>query len=160
MCILPQSKKSNSDIYLPKQHKVKSVVVQVAGGDGGRVLKYIPGGNVNYVNLLESSMATFLSFFLFLFYFLLYFWLHCIFVAVHGLPLVAASGGYSSLQSTGSRCTGFSSCVTQAQQLWRTGLVAPHHVGSSRNRAQTHVPCIGRWVLNHCSMGEVPGNIS
>ena len=50
------------------------------------------------------------------------------FVAARGLSLVAASGGYSSLQcadfslswlllwqSTGSRCAGFSSCGTQAQ---------------------------------------------
>ena len=37
-----------------------------------------------------------------------------------------------------------SSCGSQAQQLWRTGLVALQHVGSSRTRAQTHVPCIGR----------------
>ena len=58
----------------------------------------------------------------------IYFWLHWVFLAVRGLSLVAASGGYSSLQcgrfslqwllllrSTGSRCTGFSSCSTQAQ---------------------------------------------
>ena len=35
-------------------------------------------------------------------------------------------------------------------------LVAPWHVGSSRTRAQTHVPCIGRWILNHCATREVP----
>ena len=29
------------------------------------------------------------------------FWQHWVFVAVHGLSLVAASGGYSSLQCTG-----------------------------------------------------------
>ena len=39
----------------------------------------------------------------------------------------------------------------QAQQLWCTGLVAPQHVGSSQTRARTHVPCIGRWILNHCA---------
>ena len=31
-----------------------------------------------------------------------------------GFSLVAASGGYSLLQCTGSRCTGFSSCGTRA----------------------------------------------
>ena len=36
------------------------------------------------------------------------------------------------------------------------GLVAPRHVGSSRTRAWTCVPCIGRWILNHCSTREVP----
>ena len=31
--------------------------------------------------------------------------------------------------------------------MWLTGLVAPRHVGSSRSRARTHVPCIGRQIL-------------
>ena len=57
-----------------------------------------------------------------------FFWLRWVFVAVRGLSLVAASGGYCSLrsvgfslrwllllQSTGSRCMGFSSCSTWAQ---------------------------------------------
>ena len=68
------------------------------------------------------------------------------------------------LQSMGSRRTGFSSCGAWAQQLWlvgsrehrhqqlclagsrvqaqyvwRMGLVAPRHVGSSQTRAQTRV---------------------
>ena len=56
------------------------------------------------------------------------------FVAVHGLSLVVASEGYSSLwfsgfslwwllllQSMGSRHAGLSSCGTRAQQLWLTG---------------------------------------
>ena len=29
-------------------------------------------------------------------------------------------------------------------------------MGSSRTRARTHVPCIGRWILNHCATREVP----
>ena len=44
----------------------------------------------------------------------------------------------------------------QAQQLWFTGPVAPRHVGSSHTRARTRVPCIGRQILNHCAMREVP----
>ena len=36
------------------------------------------------------------------------------------------------------------------------GLSCLQHVGSSRTRAQTHVPCIGRWILNHCATREVP----
>ena len=40
--------------------------------------------------------------------------------------------------------------------MWHTGLVAPQHVGSSQTRAQTRVPCIGRWILNHCATREVP----
>ena len=67
-------------------------------------------------------------FFVCLFVLFIYFWLCWVFVAVCGLCLVAASGGYSSLRctcfllqwllllrSTGSRCPGFISCGTQAQ---------------------------------------------
>ena len=39
------------------------------------------------------------------------------------------------------------------------GLVAPRHVGSSRTRAPTHVPCIGRQILNHCTTREVPPSL-
>ena len=108
-------------------------------------------------------------FYIYTFIYLFIFWLCWFFIAVRGLSLVAASGGYSSLQcagfslwwllllrSTGSRRVGFSSCGTQAQQLRHTGLVAPRHVGSSRTRARTHVPCIGRRILNHCAIREVP----
>ena len=112
-------------------------------------------------------------------FFFFFFWLCWVFVAARGLSLVA-SGSYTLLQctgfslwwlvllrSTGSRRMGFSSCGVwtqqlwlagsraQAQQLWHTGLVAPWHVGSSRTRARTCVPCIGRWILNHCATREV-----
>ena len=86
----------------------------------------------------RSSILFYLFIFLntlinFLFYFI-YFWLCRVFVAAHGLSLVAASGGYSSLRhvgfsyqhvgfslrwllllwSMGSRPAGFSSCGMQA----------------------------------------------
>ena len=35
------------------------------------------------------------------------------------------------------------------------GLAAPQHVESSQTRDQTRIPCIGRWILIHCSTGEV-----
>ena len=38
--------------------------------------------------------------------------------------------------------------------MWRTGLVAPRHVGSSQTRARARVPCIGRQTLNHCPTRE------
>ena len=73
-------------------------------------------------------------FFFFIFIFFLHFCLCWVFVAAHGLSLVAASGDYSSvwctgfslqwlllLLSMGSRCTGFSSCGLWAQYLWLTG---------------------------------------
>ena len=69
----------------------------------------------------------FLNLFIYLLFILIFFWLCWVFVAARGLSLVAASGGYSSLRcagfslrwllslwSTGSRCTGFSSCGSQA----------------------------------------------
>ena len=34
------------------------------------------------------------------------------------------------------------------------GLVAPRNAGSSQTRARTRVPCIGRWILNHCATRE------
>ena len=56
---------------------------------------------------------------------------------------------------------GLSSCVSQALEsrfssLGARGLVALWHVGSSRTRAWSRVPCIGRWILNHCATREVP----
>ena len=43
-----------------------------------------------------------------------------------------------------------------AQLLWLTGLVASQHVGSSQRRDRTHIPCIGRWILNHCTTRGAP----
>ena len=40
--------------------------------------------------------------------------------------------------------------------MWLAGLVAPQYVGSSRIRAQTRVPRIGRRILNHCATREAP----
>ena len=91
------------------------------------------------------------------FYLFIYFWPCWVFIAAHGLSLVAVSRWWLLLlQSTGSRRADFSSCGTQAQQLWRMGLVAPRHVGSSQTKARTRVPCLGRWILNHCATREAP----
>ena len=131
--------------------------------------------------LLHSDVS---FFFFFLIHLFIYFWLHWVFVAALWLSLVAASGGYSSLWcasfswlwllllwSMGSRRTGFSSCGTQAQQLWFTGsraqaqqlwhmdLVALRHVESSRTRARTRVPCIGRRILNRCATREAHSDV-
>ena len=87
-----------------------------------------------------SSISTILSFFLLFFWpgyfiFLVYFWLRWVFVAACRFSLVAASRGYSSLrctsfslrwllllQSSGSRCAGFSSCGTWASVVVVHGL--------------------------------------
>ncbi|XP_067580499.1 myotubularin-related protein 8 isoform X2 [Pseudorca crassidens] len=78
------------------------------------------------------------------------------------------SMGHKFSQSTrASHCCGLSRCGTQgpdvqAQWPWLTGLATLRHVGSSRTRAQTHVPCISRRTLNHCATREahnVPFNL-
>ena len=56
------------------------------------------------------------------------------------------------LQSTSSRMRGL-------QWLWHTSLIALHYVESSWTRDRTHVPCIGRWVLNHRTLpGKSPSD--
>ena len=62
--------------------------------------------------------------------------------------------GYSSLQCAGSS-------LRWLLLLWSMGLVASWHVGSSRTRARTRVPCIGRrilpnflfWKISHLQKG-------
>ena len=118
---------------------------------------------IKYLYLFNFLILFFLKFI----YLFIYFWRHWVFIAARGLSLVVASGGRSLLRctafslwwllllrSTGPRRVGFSSCGTLAQQLWLAGLVAPQHVGSSKTRARTRVPCIGRWILNHCATRE------
>ena len=114
--------------------------------------------------------------------FIIYFWLCWVFIAVHGLSLVAASGGYSSLRcvsfslwwllllwSTGSRCTSFSSCSSRALERrlssCSAGSVAVAHglscsaaCGIFPDQGSNPCPRIGRWVLNHCATREVPGH--
>ena len=68
------------------------------------------------------------------------------------------SGVARGLQSVGS-AVWLAGCRAQAQQLWHMGLAAPRHVGSSQPRAQTHVPCIGRRILNHCATREAPKQV-
>ena len=41
--------------------------------------------------------------------------------------------------------------------MWHTGLVALQYVESSWTRDQTHVPCVGRWILNPWTTREVLG---
>ena len=123
-------------------------------------------------HLSVSPPIPFINVFFFLINLFINFWLHWVFVAARGLSLVTVSRGYSSLQcagfslrwllllwSTSSRRAGFSSCGTGVQQLWRVGLVAPRHVGSSWTRARTRVPCIGRRILNHCATRETHINV-
>ena len=56
--------------------------------------------------------------------------------------------------STDSRCTGFRSCSTWAQELWRLGLVAPHHVGLHRPGIQPTSPSLAGGFLFTESPGK------
>ena len=81
----------------------------------------------------------FVEVFLKIFNYFIYLWRCWVFVAAHGLSLVVVSRGYSSLQctgfslqwlfffllwSTGSRCTGFSSCGSRAPKSASSVVVA------------------------------------
>ena len=90
---------------------------------------------------------------------LIYFWLCCVFAALPGLSPVAASGATlpCDLQASHWR---FSCCGAWALNVWAkslccSGLAPLRHVGSSRTRNRTCVPCIGRWLPSHCSTREV-----
>ncbi|KAJ8797011.1 hypothetical protein J1605_001821 [Eschrichtius robustus] len=51
------------------------------------------------------------------------------------------------------------SLVYESKHMLSPLPVAPRHVGSSRTRARTRVPCIDRQILNHCATREVPGSV-
>ena len=76
--------------------------------------------------------------------------------AVHGLLIAVASlvaeHRLSALRLQWVRLTG---PRAEAQELWYTGLFAPWHVRSSLTKDRTHVPCVGRWMLTHCTTSEV-----
>ena len=81
-----------------------------------------------------------------LFYLFIYFWLRWVFVAAHGLSLVVASGGYSSLW-----CVGFS--LQWLLLLQSTGsrhvgsVVVAHGLSSCGSRALEHrLSSCGAWA--------------
>ena len=100
-------------------------------------------------------------------------WLCWVFLAAHGLSLVAANGGYFSVRGLlcsawASHCraslvaehrlSGMRASVAVARGLSNCGawaLVAPLTVGHSWTRDQTCVPCNGWWIFIHCSSREV-----
>ena len=66
----------------------------------------------------------------------IYSWLHWVLAAVHGFPSIWGA---------------------EAQSLGLLGLVAPWHEGfSSLTKDPNHLPCTGRWSLNHWTTREVP----
>ena len=95
-------------------------------------------------------MPTFLYKFIFIF---IYFWLHWVFVAAHGLSLVAASGGFSSLCGRGllfivraSHCSGFSCCGAQTLGT-RASVVVARRLSSCGSQALEHrLSSCGAWA--------------
>ena len=86
--------------------------------------------------------------------------------AARGLSLFVASRGSSSLScggfSCGARALGewASAAVSRGSilgsvTLWCADSVALQHVGSSRTRSRTRVPCIDRRILNHWTTRDV-----
>ena len=67
-----------------------------------------------------------------------FFWLWCVFIAVHGLSLVAESRGYSLAAEHGPLIVVAASVVGQG--LKSMGLVDPQHVESSRTRDPNPCP--------------------
>ena len=113
---------------------------------------------------VPSEQACALDFFSFFF---LFPW---VFMAAHGLSLVATSRDYSLavvgglLIAVASHCSGFSCHRAQAldrglPQLWRMGSAGPQHVESSQTRDQTCGHCIGRQILNHWTTREVHSHV-
>ena len=129
--------------------------------------EYIDDKGINLYNVLDfciyfliflflkvDNCFLFLKVFIYLLLLLFYFWLHWLFVAVPNTfsrCLVWAShcSVFSCCRAWALGYVSFSSCVTQ------TGLVYLQQVESSQTRDQTHVPCIGRWSLNHRTIREV-----
>ena len=84
-------------------------------------------------------------------------------MAVTGLHCCARV--FSSYKAWTSHCYGFSCRGAQPLGMWASvvtahGLSCPQHVGTSQIRVQTCDPCIGRWILNHWTIKEVPLQVS
>ena len=75
----------------------------------------------------------------------MYFWLHWVFVAVHGLSLVAASGGYVLLWCVRFSLRGFSCCGARALGAQASVVVA------------RGLSSCGAWALSLRGMWDLPG---
>ena len=73
--------------------------------------------------------------------------------------LVAASGGYSSLQGTGFSLQWFLLLWSTGSAVWHTGLEAPQQVGSSQTRDRTGVPWIARQIPIHWTPRGAPSDL-
>ena len=106
------------------------------------------------------STSFFFKFFYFILFLKIYLFIYLFIFGCVGSSFLCK--GFLQLRQAGAShycrlsCCGAQAPDAQAQQLWLTGLVALRHVGSSRTKARTRVPCIGRQTLNHCTTREAP----
>ena len=98
--------------------------------------------------------------------FIYLFWLPRVLVAACGTITISWGNFHCGAQThelwyTRSWVYAVSSCSSQALAPglsycgWYLNLVSPWPVGSSQMCVQIHVPCIGRWILNHWATREV-----
>ena len=89
-----------------------------------------------------------------------FFWLCWAFVATCRLSLVAVSRCYSSYRARSSLCNGFSCCKAQALACARDSVDVVNRFSCPvayrifQTRDWTHVPCIGRQILNQWTPRE------
>ena len=74
-------------------------------------------------------------------YLFIYFWLRWVFVAAHGLSLVAASRGYLSLP-----CVGFSCCRARALGARASGVVACGLSSCGSRALEGRLSSCGAWA--------------
>ena len=102
---------------------------------------------------MHSSLhSLFLKFYLFIY--LLIFGCAGSLLLLMGFLQLRRAGAALGYSAWASHCSGFSCCVARALGAWASVVVA--HVGSSRTRARTRVPCLGRRILSHCATREAP----
>ena len=91
-----------------------------------------------WFTFMAHIIYSFFSFFFFNFLFIcLYFWLHWVFITLFRIPLVAASGGYSSSGVRASHCGAFSCCRAQALGTWAS-VAAAYKLDSMGSVAVAH----------------------
>ena len=99
---------------------------------------------------------------LFIYYLFIYFWLRWVFIAACGLFSSCVERGLlfvvvrELLIAVASLCCWALALGTWASAVVVRGLIAPRRVESSRTRAWSRVPCVGRRIFNHCTTREVP----
>ena len=87
----------------------------------------------------------------------IYFWLLWVFVAAHGLSLVAASGGYSFVAVRGILIAVASLCCGARALGMRASVVVARGLSSCGSRAlERRLSSCGTWALLLCGMWDLP----